>query len=78
MDYSLLIIKREGKQTGQIGEVKSNAEPQVVYHFGIIDYLEEWTMKRKAERVFKTMITNEEVTAQSPETYSERLIKLIN
>jgi len=45
---------------------------------GIIDYLEGWGLSRKAERMFKTMITREEVTVDSPEKYSRRLINLID
>lgn len=43
------------------------------YNIGIIDYLESWTLKRKAERAFKTMITKKKVTVTSPEEYSKRL-----
>lgn len=78
MDYSLLIIKRQGKVTGQKGEFPSTREADICYHFGVIDFLEEWTMKRKAERAFKTMITSEEVTAHSPEAYGDRLISFIS
>jgi len=40
MDYSLLIIKREGVATKAAGEYPSLEEPGILYHFGIIDYLE--------------------------------------
>jgi hypothetical protein len=78
MDYSLLIIKREGEATRQSGEYESNFEPGVFFNVGIIDYLEEWTLRRKAERVFKTLITSEEVTASSPLHYADRLIEFIH
>lgn len=60
MDYSLLIIKREGQANPERGfaEVPSAANPNEIYNFGIIDYLEPWNLKRKAERAFKTMITD--------------------
>ena len=74
MDYSLLIIKREGEASGQRGELESSKEPGVYFNIGIIDYLEEWTLRRKAERIFKTLITSEEVTASSPLHYADRLI----
>lgn len=77
MDYSLLIIKREGTPTKAAGEYSSPEQPGILYHFGIIDYLEEWTLRRKAERVFKTLITSEEVTANSPLNYSQRLIDFL-
>lgn len=78
MDYSLLIIKREGQPTSQQGEFPSTKEPGIYFNFGVIDYLEEWTLRRKAERVFKTLITSEEVTANSPSNYAERLIEFIH
>ncbi len=39
MDYSLLVVKRKGEETGQKGEYRSTAQPGVFYHLGIIDYL---------------------------------------
>ena len=59
MDYSLLIIKRKGPpQIGNIiSEIVSKENPEILYNIGIIDYLESWNLKRKAERAFKTLIT---------------------
>lgn len=78
LDYSLLIIKRKGDATNQFGQFASTKQQNVYYHLGIIDYLESYGQKRKNEQVFKTLITNEEATLNSPQNYSERLIAFIN
>lgn len=86
MDYSILIIKRKGRVRDReeenypyrYNEFPSYAALDEYYNIGIIDYLESWTLKRKAERAFKTMITSKKVTVTSPEEYSRRLSNFID
>lgn len=80
MDYSLLIIKRKGppQERQTLSEIKSAENADELYNIGIIDYLEEWTLKRKAERQFKSLITTKKVTATSPEEYSQRLALFVD
>lgn len=45
---------------------------------GIIDYLETWNANKKGEKFFKSLFfktKSDEISAQSPEIYSERFIK---
>ena len=77
MDYSVLIIKRHGEALKEPGEFAALDQDGVFYHIGIIDYLREWSIKSQAEKIFKTMITREEITAESPDNYATRLINFI-
>lgn len=97
MDYSLLVIKVNWKliafsknrplsevfpkQTNYLERVVSEAEEGIYYHFGIIDYLQEWNVGKRTERFWKKILTrefeNSIVTAEEPHIYSSRLIDFI-
>lgn len=83
MDYSVLIIKRKFDHDGHGSELKMNEcrstrNEDEYFSIGIIDYLESWTLKRKAERALKSMITSKKVTAASPDEYSYRLTHFLD
>ena len=59
-------------------ECRSTKDTNEYFIIGIIDYLESWTLKRKAERAFKSMITSKKVTAASPEEYGHRLSSFLD
>jgi hypothetical protein len=69
------------RQTNYLEKVSSETEEGIYYHFGIIDYLQEWDMTKRTERFLKKMVTREFkesiVTAEEPHIYSSRLIEFI-
>jgi hypothetical protein len=55
-----------------------NESNECAYVIGIIDYLETWNANKKSEKFFKSLFfktKSEEISAQSPDIYSERFIK---
>jgi hypothetical protein len=64
IDYSLLLgIEHTESTFMNAGKVKTNIyaseiselNVQKVYHFGIIDYLQEYNVRKKFERLIKSM-----------------------
>jgi len=46
-----------------------------IYHFAIIDYLQEWNFSKKAERVIKTCLRGKDgstLSAIEPNAYARR------
>jgi hypothetical protein len=46
-----------------------------VYHFGIIDFLQDWTFRKKVERFFKIYVTRKDpdgLSVMPPLPYKER------
>lgn len=63
MDYSLLVcIEKIGKGGFSINYEKKPNEKHIfsnektLYHIAIIDYLQEWNLNKKGERLLKTMV----------------------
>ena len=49
----------------------------MVYHIGIIDYLQEWNMTKKAERAYKVHFqrrSRKEISAVEPKFYRQRFL----
>ena len=48
---------------------------QKVFHISIIDYLQEWNLSKKSERLAKTVLMNkdgEQLSAIDPDRYAAR------
>jgi hypothetical protein len=91
MDYSLLVFKinlekldpieRELSERLQLEDyyfLKSTNEPHIVYHIGLIDYLQKWNMKKIMEKYTKqVLLKKKDPSAQDPKVYRERFVKFI-
>ncbi|CAI5740189.1 unnamed protein product [Hyaloperonospora brassicae] len=87
MDYSLLMGIQSSEyfvDTNQLPQVRrdvlftqpatSVAGPSL-YHFGIIDFLQQWTLEKKMERFYKTFVKRKDpegVSALPPKPYKFR------
>ena len=75
----LAASKREDKQNKDIGRLMSRTHCFVngkrVYHFAVIDYLQEWNLSKKAERFTKTVLLGKDgatLSAIEPNQYAQR------
>jgi 1-phosphatidylinositol-4-phosphate 5-kinase len=72
MDYSLLIAFYNNKVKPQ-GRYDFNVN-QSTYSISIIDFLQEFNIKKKSEKFFKRIFINKsKITSISPEIYQQRL-----
>lgn len=75
MDYSLLIgIYDEYSTASSRYSIFTHSS---VYNLGIIDILQTYRFKKKAERGWKKMLTSEDPSSADPCSYSERFINFI-
>ncbi len=73
MDYSLLIgIYDEFKYPGCRYTVQGRNG--VIYRMGIIDFMQEYTLSKKAEREMKRLMSVEEISSVNPHRYAERFL----
>lgn len=88
MDYSLLLCIENGSDTGakdedyevDLSRKHRFAYDNKIYHIAIIDYIQEWNLKKQAERFYKTMIRRvdgNELSAMEPEQYADRFLKFM-
>ncbi|KAL4511850.1 hypothetical protein ABPG72_012695 [Tetrahymena utriculariae] len=58
---------------------QSEENPCYFYHVGIIDYLQQWTIKKGLERFFKNCINGKDVntSSQPPGFYSDRFKRFV-
>ena len=81
MDYSLLIAieQREGgPDTSDSPHMFLN--PEHVYHFSIIDYLQSWDLNKKSERFVKTQFLRKDgatLSAIEPNEYATRFVDFV-
>ena len=69
-------INSQGFTTYHGGILSSNSEE--IYFCGVIDILTDYGLKKKAESFFKSFaISKDELSAVSPEFYTERFLKFI-
>ena len=83
MDYSFLLVV-ETLLPGSDTDIKNGRNKYVnknqVYHLGIIDYLQEWNLAKKTEKLLKTLIScksNLNISSVPPEKYEERFLKFM-
>lgn len=89
IDYSLIIsvvnkselppgyLRYEVKR-GNYRVIESNENPDLVYFFGIIDYFQLYTTKKKLEKMLKKIMkcnSKLETSSQPPNRYAERFIR---
>jgi len=81
MDYSLF-ISIEANKAGYIA--KRNTElsrnRHLIYHFGIIDYLQKWDMTKKAEATWKTFMRGNKkqlISAVNSNSYYSRFVDFL-
>ena len=77
MDYSvLLVVEQLSNKQLQPPKVRNqfSSENQIV-HIGIIDYLQDWTLKKKAENFFKSNRLS--ISAVNPKLYETRMVKFM-
>ena len=85
IDYSLIVIIIDYYSYAQSLDLnqkscfesrkmfRSQQDPNFVYIFGIIDYLETWNIKKKGEKWYKSIWTKAEgISSQSPAYYARR------
>ena len=97
MDYSLLIVieSKELKITNSL-QLDELYESQVIdplhkkhifeseheiYHFSIIDYLQDWDLNKRAERFFKTVVLRKDpnnLSAIDPDKYAQRFLHFVH
>ncbi|KAL9657897.1 hypothetical protein ABK040_009483 [Willaertia magna] len=86
MDYSLLIgVLELNNQLDNLNnfqckyyfpDIENN---KIIYLFGIVDYLQEYNMKKKAAKSIKSLMNDvNEISTIPPNKYSERFLKFIN
>lgn len=65
-------------KSGNIPE--QSCKTEVVYHLGIIDWLQSWNLKKRAERLSKSLISKEyfnSISAVPPEQYHPRFCRFL-
>lgn len=88
MDYSLLLCIENGNDTGakdedyhvDLSKKHRFANGDKIYHIAVIDYIQEWNLKKKVERFYKTKIRGldaKELSAIEPEQYADRFLNFM-
>ena len=77
MDYSILMVRL--KSLKPLSNAYKDKNYQNVYwRFGIIDFLQLYTVKKQLEREMKLIGTQESVSSIDVISYSERLVDTVN
>ena len=89
MDYSLLLTIEKVKDIHTVyrldklgrNEFKSNDKRlygSMIYHVGIIDFLQRWTPWKKMENFLKSRLTDQmQISYINPELYKQRFLTFI-
>lgn len=77
MDYSMyLVVEHADERPGAEVENRNRAisiDGTEIYHFGIIDYLQEWNVSKKCEHCFKSLNNDRDmISAVEPLAYMMR------
>ena len=77
--------KKEACKAIDVGEVFAENHKfkfkQKVFHISIIDYLQEWNLSKKSERLAKTVLMNKDgdkLSAIDPDRYAARFKQFID
>ena len=63
---------------GMLQEPEGNGQSPLIYYTGIIDILQQYNSKKRAETFFKGITQNsKEISAVAPRLYSERFVNFI-
>ena len=80
MDYSLLVVREEVTTDRDSLTRNMGGSVNMTCHFGIIDYLQTWTMQKKLETLFKTFLRADKyrlLSSVPPELYQSRFLSFI-
>ena len=91
MDYSLLLVIESAKKGDRfLPTIRGNRisrnmflskDRQIIYHIGIIDYLQNWNYIKKIENIYKTKVLGRDPTqiaAVSNQEYANRFLGFMN
>ena len=87
MDYSLLLVieerasgdfstEQECDQKQFLNKILSQ-DKQLIYHIGVIDYLQDWNFVKRVENIYKTKLLQRDayqIAAIKPKNYARRWI----
>lgn len=86
MDYSLLLVIEQITDKVQAAyrlenlernEYKSN-DNSMIYHFGIIDFLQKWTTQKKVENFGRSIMIDEtKISCVNPTLFEKRFLDFI-
>lgn len=84
MDYSLLLVIEETSSRSNQDSLKTSCnkfistDKKLVYHIGVIDYLQNWNMTKKVENYYKTKILQrQQISAVNPKEYASRWLNFM-
>jgi hypothetical protein len=80
MDYSLLVVREEVATTVENLTRNMGGSRNMTCHFGIIDYLQTWSMEKKLETLFKTLLRKDkyrQLSSVPPDLYQSRFLSFI-
>jgi 1-phosphatidylinositol-4-phosphate 5-kinase len=77
MDYSLLLVIEQTNIWKPDSRNRFTSSDNQVYHFGIIDFLQDWNLQKKIERQYKLAFklkkgNSSDLSAVAPEVYQKR------
>ena len=79
IDYSLLLVREPISFPVKSSSRNIFASKTMAYHFGIIDFLQDWSFEKRIEAWWKSFkVSREHLSALEPDKYSERFYKFVS
>jgi len=76
MDYSILLGVYDNYNEGS-SRYTIFSEVNQVYNIGIIDFMQYYCIKKRAERKMKKIVSNEEISSIEPDEYAKRFLDFV-
>jgi hypothetical protein len=77
MDYSLLLGVYENFSDAA-NRYTVYSTDSIVYNIGIIDFMQEFNLAKKAEREMKKVISGKDISSVNPHRYAERFLSFVD